>query len=44
MCLPLFLSYMTRVYEYPQRLEEGVEAPGAGVIDGYELPDVDTGM
>lgn len=42
MCLPLFLSYTTHVYGRPQRPEEGVEAPG--VIDGYELSDVDTGM
>lgn len=44
MCLPLFLSYMTRMCGRPQRPGEGVEAPGAGVIDGYELSDVDTGM
>lgn len=44
MCLLLFLSYGTHVCGRPQRPEEGVEAPGAGVIDGYELSDVNTGM
>lgn len=41
MCVYLWIY--AHEYRYLWRPEEGVEAPGAGVIGGCEAPDVDAG-